>query len=417
MMKVFSIGLWAMVTVAWLHGDSSRTVFIPRSWYDVEELVDETRRQTGVSLTLQAKDELGKMVLYDNLTDMKAIKEAVLEYYQFVLGKQVKWFADGDGWLLREGSPVELGLAMDLMEIEKLWLKATARGAFEFLDLPPDPPVVNVQPKEVLEPKGQEDPALNQVPAEVNVAEPIVIAPPQELDVKEKVRAPYWLVVLWRRMLERLEQGGELERDRIRRTMRHEGLMGSVPLMELWLGKSLREFLMEPGSYAESRPTKGMIRGAGDLSVLAPSTQVRAHRLPTGTELKGMDSLPAIAGPSSQVAVVDLDTLADGRRADKQEQDLIERDDLISSIPPRRYPQIPHVAFRWPKHIVTLTSKSWWESFWKSSRPKHPKEKKVRPPSRRAIQRRDEAEQAFDRWADWNQERRSRDTYRRGEDL
>jgi hypothetical protein len=412
MRKLCAIGLCAVLMVLCLQADTVRSVFIPRSWHSVEELVQEAQRQTGIPLQLKAKDTLGKMVLYDNLTDLESVKEAVLEYYQYVLGQQVKWFRNKQGWLLRQGSPVELGLAMDLKTIEELWLKATKRGAFEFMDLPPDPP--KKEPA-VIEPKVEEE-------TEVVMGEAPVVTPQtpsEEKLIPREPSGPYWLVGLWRRIYEQLERGGELERDRIRRLMRHEGLMGSVPLMELWLGKSIKEFLMEPGTYAESRPTRGMVRGAGELGAMGPSTRVTAHQIPLDSEESFLDKLPVIQGKTAEES--DLETLDDldlgeGRRLEKKDRDPTDKDGLVSSIPPRRFPQLPHVAFKWPRHIVTLTSKSWWENFWQSSRPKHPKEKKFLPPSRRALQRRDEAAEAFDRWVDWNQGRRLRDTHRRGEE-
>jgi hypothetical protein len=70
------------------------------------------------------------------------------------------------------------------------------------------------------------------------------------------------------------------------------------------------------------------------------------------------------------------------------------------------------VHWEMPKHILSFSPKSWWQRM-RESRVDHPEEKPVKQPSRRALQRRDQARRVFDEARDWLEAKREVQTTRR----
>lgn len=64
----------------------SQSVFIPRSWLRIEELIREAERQSGVRFNTKIEDTYKKIVLYDHLTNLAEVTDAIHEYYTYVLG-------------------------------------------------------------------------------------------------------------------------------------------------------------------------------------------------------------------------------------------------------------------------------------------------------------------------------------------
>lgn len=82
--------LFALLLAVLLPLRADEYIFVPRSWMKIDELLLEAEKQSGVDIQSTITDTEEKMVLYNSLTSLNQILEAVQEYYEYVLRTEVE---------------------------------------------------------------------------------------------------------------------------------------------------------------------------------------------------------------------------------------------------------------------------------------------------------------------------------------
>ena len=83
-------------------------IFIPRSWMKIDELLLETEKQSNIEIKSTITDTQEKMVLYNSLTRLEHVLEAVQEYYEYVLRTEVEIVHEPGKILIRKPFVVEV---------------------------------------------------------------------------------------------------------------------------------------------------------------------------------------------------------------------------------------------------------------------------------------------------------------------
>lgn len=377
-------------------------VFVPRSWLTVEELLGETEKQTGLRMVMEVDDELEKMVLYDHLGDLQAVREAAVEYFQFVLGKRVHWVKGEGVWLLRETltSKVKgmVPLPQPLAQLEADW--------FDLLRSPTHPLI----PADWLEKVQQSQPSIS--PGEGTVFADAYLRefgrlgpePVKEVDQIEGLHArdfevdPHYPKPLLPRLEVAIERGSlesgmgpvELE-DGPTELRKLKWRRSSLLLTEWW------KALAEQWKRADGRGRR-QIKAALEKEDLWKT-------LPWVRQWMGMprEASPGFSmspeGGSPQTDAVD------------ELPELLLPEEVISRVP--EPDEKPALSPRLPRRILTFSSRNWWRDFWAKNRVKTKEEKAPPPPSRRALDSRDRASEVFEEWRDELRDRRSASRTRR----
>ena len=324
-MRAFSFVLLLWLSSSTFPLCAKDTVFVPRSWMNVEELLGAVRTQTQIPHTVLVPDTMGKMVLYDNLTDAEGVRDAVWEYYVYVLGQMVRWDKEGHEWFLRRHWDLDLPVAMDLPALEEALVE---------------------KKKEILQ-SFQSSVAVSKSSVED--------LPPWE-DVGEggpqmdEVSFSWWqrmvgvLSLLW-------ETSDQDMRAKLRRQWKLDVSMGRVPLVEFVMGGDV-DFKMGGQvpqiSTGFSMSPKESVVSRSDLD----TPQREMGTLGTMTQLAPVAAAQPISKNSSK-------------------------------------------APRWPKKILSFSTKSWWALLLeKRSTPQS--EPAPVPLSPRVLERREQAEKWFD---------------------
>lgn len=78
------------------------SVFIPRSWFTIDELLEESAKQTGFTISNRIDDSVDKHVLYNHLTTLEQVLDAAREYFEYVLCVSVDIDVQGKEILIRK---------------------------------------------------------------------------------------------------------------------------------------------------------------------------------------------------------------------------------------------------------------------------------------------------------------------------
>jgi hypothetical protein len=325
-------------------------VFIPRSWMNVTELLQEVKDQTDIPHRVMIPDTLGKMVLYDNLTDAKGVREAVAEYYIYVLGQMVRWDQEDYVWTLRRHWDLDLPVTLDLPSLEEEW----AETVMESLRLAPQETMDMVSGGE----RTDGSQGLSELGSHLlsrGALDPKPDLPPwktQEFDPQLQGVELQW----WKRMLGFFSlvwlDGDERVKANLRRIWHADVHMGKVPLVELAMG--------------------------GDV----------------GFKMGG--SSPPLSDTFSMEPEVEENVLPDS--------DTWTQDSSVDEMSESR-------ARVLPRRILSFAPKNWWSKL-KLKKSVHKEEPKQTPISRRVKERRDQAERWYDlgrlRWSELREKGRSR---------
>ena len=353
---------------------SSELVYIPRSWLSVKELLLTAQDQTGVRLHCTVEDTVGKMVLYDNLADLSSVRDAALEYYTYVLGKNVHWRKQGRDWVLEAHIHLEAPVAVNLPALEDLWRKRLEQ---EDAEAPTLSSGANI------EVGAETPPTANLVEAPGNKSAQVVAAisppwideplPQEDVSRQWVDRALYMMNHWW-------ERATPKERLGMRRLWKNSDAMGRVPLMALVLaGKINFDMGAEVPLASMKARTEHFLMGPDQAeSALAPSAGL--------AESHGASTTPDLATDSAQ---------AEG---------------VASSLAKANTPQ--GAGWRWPKHIVSFSSQNWWQVLM-GRRVKHPIDPPVPKPSAHVLERRDQARRVFEEVSDQLEEKREASQIRR----
>jgi len=91
----FLISFFCILTLFYINLNANITtkhIFIPRSWMSIDELINAASEQSEIKIISKIADSELKYVLYDNLTNLKDVIEAIREYYYYVLGVDTEVF-------------------------------------------------------------------------------------------------------------------------------------------------------------------------------------------------------------------------------------------------------------------------------------------------------------------------------------
>lgn len=127
-----------MILLQFIQVEGGKYVYIPRSWMQIDELLNETERQAGVEIENLITDSKKKMVLYDSMTGLEEIVDAAVEYYEYVLRVDVEVFREGNKITIRK--PFFREVKETEPQIVSSWPEPVAfseRGQHEDLLLPP----------------------------------------------------------------------------------------------------------------------------------------------------------------------------------------------------------------------------------------------------------------------------------------
>lgn len=121
-----------------LQMEGGKYVYIPRSWMQIDELLNETEKQAGVEIENLITDSKKKMVLYDSMTGLEEIVDAAVEYYEYVLRVDVEVLREGNKIIIRK--PFFREVKEKEPHIVSSWpepVTFSERGQHEDLLLPP----------------------------------------------------------------------------------------------------------------------------------------------------------------------------------------------------------------------------------------------------------------------------------------
>lgn len=344
-MRVFFI-IHVLLLMSWSPALLAKeTVFVPRAWMNVEELLEAVRAQTQSPHRVLVPDTMGKLVLYDNLTDAKGVREAVWEYYVYVLGQMVRWDQEGNEWLLRRHWDLELPTAMDLPALEEAWVEKK-------LELLEKKARLDEQASVMVSSENDFLPSLDKSSG-LAVAirlEPDDLPPWEDgwAGAPEMNEVHYsW----WQRMLGVLgllwETSDQEARAQFRRQWKLDLSMGRVPLVGFVMGGDV-EFRM-----ADQAPQPSASFTMSPEQSLVPILELAVREVPN------------------------------------------EKEGVYGGVIPQPHSKKQMKGLHWPKKILSFSTKSWWQLLIEKRSVQKP-EPSPEPLSPRVLERREQAERWFE---------------------
>jgi hypothetical protein len=101
--------------------EADEYIFVPRAWMKIDELLAEAEKQSNIEIQTTITDTREKMVLYNSLTSLDHILEAVQEYYEFVLRTEVEIVHEPGKVLIRK--PIVIEVKKEQVLVAENWTK------------------------------------------------------------------------------------------------------------------------------------------------------------------------------------------------------------------------------------------------------------------------------------------------------
>lgn len=335
-------------------------VFIPRSWMRIDELLAEAEKQSKIEIQSTITDTQEKMVLYNALTSLPNILEAVQEYYEYVLRTEVEIVHEPGRILIRKPIIVEVAKAEPV--IVENWPK---RVEFEKQDL--------ILGKELVLPKSEAHVGFPDISIDSDTYKP-------SSETEQKLS-------LWRKFLMSLrndapkirseeEQGYVLIKSR--ELDEHFKMIPSQGDMALLKNEGWNEAKIDE-LFKPSRVKEKLLSSAidGVVHIDAIREDLWEDLIVIGEEKAVPEVLPEFDVPSD---------------AFKLSRTIEPKPNVLSTPKPEVLPTHPKDQRKKPKWILSLDPEKWLP---KLEPHRHPEEK-VEPISKRVMKRRDRSRSIFE---------------------
>lgn len=365
-------------------------VLVSRAWLTVEELMACAGRQSGEPHHSEVVDHLKQMVLYDHLTTAKEVREAVLEYYTYVLGERVLWQRHDESWRLIEEKAVEVGSRLMAEEQEPFISSLFYREvSFPFAVHQPSLPGFVWLPLDGVDQSASKQ---NQYDSQVVVPTATIL---MDIGPLSKV--------------EREEESVGRRRSPDRQSPM--GLPLSVVSFSGGDGFSMCPSPDESEALFAAYESKVMGDAEAQMDSMIAAMEISARE-----ELEPIVVSGHVSESGTGPAEGSLDLKA-GPEAVRLEEDEFSGPITRGGVQ-QSNSSPPNIGKRWlrltvPKHILSFSPKRLVARL-KEMRMDHPQEEQLPKPSKRTLFRRKQAQSLFDEVSDWVSDKRRYQKTRRG---